>query len=190
VRNIADVLDAGADVVTRIGWRSLPLREADGRTAVDLMRLLPEGGGSGEAVLERPVHLAGLKTPLRLVIAALPPEARAAAQRRVRRRASKTCKRMDPRTETASGYLMLLTSLPAETCPAEQVLRLYRGRWQVELGFKRLKSLGGLDALRAADPALARTWLLAHLIGAVLTEEFASRIAGFSPHQPQAPRPA
>jgi hypothetical protein len=151
---------------------------------------IAEGGGSGEAVLERPVHLAGLKTPLRLVIAALPPEARAAAQRRVRRRASKTCKRMDPRTETASGYLMLLTSLPAETCPAEQVLRLYRGRWQVELGFKRLKSLGGLDALRAADPALARTWLLAHLIGAVLTEEFASRIAGFSPHQPQAPRPA
>jgi hypothetical protein len=34
----------------------------------------------------------------------------------------------------------------------------------MELGFKRLKSLGELDALRAADPALARTWLLAHLI--------------------------
>lgn len=183
VRNIADVLAAGSDVVTRIGWRSLPLCAADGRTRLDLMGVL----AADEAVLDRPVRLAGLEAPLRLVVARLPPAAQAAAQRRVRRRASKTCKRMDPRSEIAAGYLMLVTSLPAERCPAEQVLALYRSRWQVELGFKRLKSIGGADDLRASDPALARTWLLAHLIGAVLTEEFASRIAGLSPQSHQRP---
>jgi hypothetical protein len=182
VRNIADVLAAGSDLVTRIGWRSLSLREADGETPLDLMGVLPEG----EAVLDRPVRLASVDVPLRLVIARLPPAARAVAEKRARRRSSKKCHRMDPRTATAAGYLMLVTSLPVERCPAAEVLALYRSRWQVELGFKRLKSLGGADDLRASDPALARTWLLAHLIGAVLTEEFASRIAGLSPQNPSA----
>ena len=43
-------------------------------------------------------------------------------------------------------------------------------RWQIELAFKRLKSLGGFDAVRASDPRLVKTWLLAHLIAAVLVE--------------------
>lgn len=177
VRNIADVLSAGSDVVTRIGWRSLPLRDAAGER-VDLIGLLPQGDGQ---VVDRPVHLKGLAGPVRLVIARLPEASVAAAHKRLRRRASRKGQKMDPRSETTAGYLMLVTSLPVARCPAEEVVRLYRARWQVELGFKRLKSLGGLDALRAADPALARTWLLAQLIGAVLTEDFASRIAGFSP---------
>ena len=185
VRNIADVLAAGSDVVTRIGWRSLSLceGEGDGRTRLDLMAVLPEG----EAVLDRPVRLGGVAAPLRLVVARLPSAARASAEKRARRRSGKKGHRMDPRSETAAGYLMLVTSLPAERCPASDVLALYRSRWQVELGFKRLKSLGGADDLRASDPDLARAWLLAHLIGAVLTEEFASRIAGFSPPDPQRP---
>lgn len=182
VRNIADVLAAGSDVVTRIGWRSLPLRDAVGQR-VDLIGLLPQGAdppGDGQ-VVDLPVHLKGLDRPLRLVIARLPEASVAAAHKRLRRRASKKSQKLDPRSETTASYLMLVTSLPAGRCPAAEVVRLYRARWQVELGFKRLKSLGGLDALRAADPALARTWLLAQLIGAVLTEDFASRIAGFSP---------
>ena len=177
VRNIADVLAAGSDLVTRIGWRSLALREADGETPFDLIGHLPQG----DAVLDHSVRLASLTAPLRLVVARLPPEARASAEKRVRRRSSKKSHRMDPRTAVTAGYLMLVTSLPAERYPAAEVVALYRNRWQVELGFKRLKSLSGADQLRAAHPALARTWLLAHLIGAVLTEEFASRIAGFSP---------
>lgn len=179
VRNISDVLAAGSDLVTRIGWRSMPLYDGDGRTRLDLMAVLPEG----ETVLDRPIRLASLDAPLRLVVARLPPMARASAEKRARRRSNKKSHRMDPRTATVAGYLMLVTSLAAERCPASEVLALYRSRWQVELGFKRLKSLGGVDDLRASDPALARTWLLAHLIGAVLTEEFASRIAGLSPRR-------
>jgi IS4 transposase len=43
---------------------------------------------------------------------------------------------------------MLITSLPREAWPAERVLTFYRRRWQVELAFKRLKSLIGLEDLR------------------------------------------
>lgn len=176
VRDIAAVLAADSDMVTRIGWRALRLLDASD-VRIDLMALLPEGS---EAVAHE-VRLAGIKAPLRLVMQRLPPVQAASQAKRTRRRANKKGHRLDPRTEQASGYLIVLTSLSAERASAAKVVELYRARWQVELGFKRLKSLGDLDGLRAADPDLARTWLLAQLIAAVLSEDLASQLAGFSP---------
>jgi hypothetical protein len=88
---------------------------------------------------------------------------------------------MNPCTARAAGFLMLLTSLPAERCATDRVIASDRDRWQVEIGFKRLKTLGRMDELPSADPVLARTWLLAHLIAAVLTDDLANEIVGFSP---------
>lgn len=41
-----------------------------------------------------------------------------------------------------------LNSLPEETFTAEQILHLYRTRWQIEMAFKRWKSLGCIDNLK------------------------------------------
>ena len=71
--------------------------------------------------------------------------------------------------------------MPQALQSAERIVALYRNRWQIEIGFKRLKTLGGLDRLPASDPALAKTWMLAHLIAAVLTDEIAREIVGFPP---------
>lgn len=176
VRDIAAVLAAGSDMVTRIGWRALRLLDEAG-APIDLMALLPQGA----APVDHEVRLAAVAAPLRLVMQRLPPAQAASQARRTRRRANKQGHRLDPRTEQASGYLMVVTSLAGERADAAKVVELYRARWQIELGFKRLKSLGDLDGLRAADPELARTWLLAQLIAAVLSEDLASRLAGFSP---------
>ena len=58
-----------------------------------------------------------------------------------------------------AGCLMLITSLEAEDWATDQVLALYRRRWQVELAFKRLKSLLDLERLRAFDPDLVSAWI-------------------------------
>ena len=100
------------------------------------------------------------------------------------RKANKNSRKVDPRTLQAAGFLLLLTSLSADAQPMERVATLYRDRWQVEIGFKRLKTLGRLDELPSADPVLARTWLLAHLIAAVLTDDLANEIVGFLPSVP------
>jgi IS4 transposase len=76
---------------------------------------------------------------------------------------------------------MLLTSLPPTRATADEVVRLYRMRWQIELAFKRLKSIGGIAALPASDPRLARSWLLAHLIAAVLIETSLGEDLAFPP---------
>jgi hypothetical protein len=176
VRDFNAVLADRADFVTRLGWRSVRLRNADG-TPVDPLGDVPRD----LCPRERVVYVAGVVPPLRLIIAPLPPEKAAAQRKKVARKASKKSHRLDPRTTQAAGYLMLLTSLPADQQSTEAVLSIYRNRWQIELGFKRLKSLGDIDGLPTADPDLTRTWLLAHLIAAVLTEDLANQILGFSP---------
>ena len=176
VRDFQAVLDAGADFITRVGWRAVPLTDARG-LAVDIVALLPAGADAVEHV----VYAKTIGTPLRLVMQRLPPEKTDAQLKRLRRRASKQGNVLDARTLAAANHLILLTSLAPERQPAGSVLRLYRDRWQVELGFKRLKTLGGIDRLPALDPELARTWLLAHLIAAVLTDEIATGIVGFPP---------
>jgi Transposase DDE domain len=176
VRDFAAVLAAKADFITRIGWRSLRLLDVE-REALDVMALLP----ADDQPAEHLVWVKGLTTPLRLIIQRIPLDKAERQQKRVARKASKAGHKMDPRTPLAAGYLMLVTSLPTAAQPAERVLSMYRHRWQIELGFKRLKSIGGIDALPAFDPELARTWLLAHLIAAVLTDEIAIEIVGFPP---------
>ncbi|MER8792246.1 transposase [Mesorhizobium sp. M0983] len=74
-------------------------------------------------------------------------------------------------TVTAAGFVMLLTSIPADAMTAEEVLQTYGLRWQVELAFKRLKSGMGIHKLPARDERLARSWLMAHLILALIIDE-------------------
>ena len=97
-----------------------------------------------------------------------------AAKRSHSRRRSR--KKLRPLTLASTGYLMVLTSLSAEQASAAEVLAAYRLRWQVEVAFKRLKSGLGIDRLLARDPAMARSWLLSHLILALLIEDAAGEV--------------
>ncbi len=176
VRNFKAVLAEGGDFITRISWGSLKLYDAEGGR-IDLMALLAETTETRDV----PVWIQGIPRAQRLVIHPLPAEAAERQRARRRRKANRNSRKIDPRTLQAAGFLMLITSLAAEAQPAERVMALYRDRWQVEIGFKRLKTLGRIDELPSADPVLARTWLLAHLIAAVLTDDLANEIAGFPP---------
>jgi hypothetical protein len=104
----------------------------------------------------------------------------AEAQKRLLKDAKKRGKKPDPRSLEAAKYILLLTALPADAFPASDVLILYRLRWQIELFFKRMKSLAGLDALPAKKPDLARAWIYARLIAILI----ADRIAGQVPDSP------
>jgi hypothetical protein len=176
VRNFKAVLEGGGDFITRISWGSVKLYDAEGER-IDLMALLDDTTETREV----PVWIKGVACAPRLVIQPLPAEAAERQRTRRLRKASKNSRKIDPRTIQAAGFLMLLTSLAADAQPAERVTQLYRDRWQVEIGFKRLKTLGGLDELPSSDPVLARTWLLAHLVAAVLTDDLANEIVGFPP---------
>lgn len=90
-------------------------------------------------------------------------------------------KTVDPRSLAAAGFMMLATSLTAGQYPAGQVLAAYRLRWQIELAFKRLKSLLHIDRLPTHTPAASRSWLLAHLILALVCDDISQEFLESSP---------
>lgn len=77
--------------------------------------------------------------------------------------------------------IWLLTTVPGPELPAMDVLRLYRLRWQVELKFKRLKSLLHLESLSTRSGPTAKSWILARLLAAALAQRLASPAGPLSP---------
>ena len=66
-------------------------------------------------------------------------------------------------------YIIIATSLGAEVTAA-QILELYRARWQIELAFKRLKSLFHYNDLPANQSDSVRSWFYGKLLLAALCE--------------------
>jgi IS4 transposase len=118
---------------------------------------------------------------LRLVIRRKDPEQALAEQKRLLKDAKKRGKQPDPRSLEAAKYILLLTSLPASVFPPADILALYRFRWQIELAFKRFKSLAGLDTLPAKKPELAQAWIYARLIVAIIAEQIAGQVPDSPP---------
>lgn len=81
----------------------------------------------------------------------------------------------------AADYVILLTSLPTNLFSATDVLALYRFRWQIELAFKRFKSLLGLGNLPARGRPLAKAWIYAKLITALIIEDQTAEVLDSPP---------
>jgi hypothetical protein len=178
------VVEAGADVIVRVTWNSLKLTDPQGHS-LDWLALLARARKL--QTLELPVLVRkprGRFKPLamRLLIIAKPPEAADKARNKALRANQKDQrKRIDPRTLESADFLMLVTCAPVEGFPPERVAELYRARWQIELAFKRLKSLLHIDHLPAKCDETARTWLHAHLLLALYADHVQGALDEFSP---------
>jgi hypothetical protein len=84
------------------------------------------------------------------------------------------------RTRTTE-VIWILTTLTAAELPTLAVLGLYRLRWQIELFFKRLKSLLHLDTLPSREGPTAKSWMLARLIAAALAQRLVQPSGPLSP---------
>lgn len=74
-------------------------------------------------------------------------------------------------SRTRNGEVIwILTTLTTAQLPALAVLGLYRLRWQIELFFKRLKSLLHMDTMPSREGPTAKSWMLARLIAAALAQ--------------------
>src|SRR5690606_2716774 len=67
-------------------------------------------------------------------------------------------------------YWFLFTTVPADRLSDSQLLELYRLRWQIELLFKRWKSLSHFDELRNIRPDNVVAWLYIKLFLALVSE--------------------
>ena len=74
-----------------------------------------------------------------------------------------------PRDERPQSYVIRFTTRSSGS--TADVLRSCRMRWQIELAFKRLKSLLHIDRLPTRTEQASRSWLYAHLIMALLCDD-------------------
>jgi hypothetical protein len=184
-RDLRPVIDAGADFIVRTGWNSLRLLQPGGEPFDLFATLVAQAEQEGEVQVRIHEGTTGAPPPepliLRLVIRRKDPEQAEAEQKRLLKDAKKRGKQPDPRSLEAAKYILLLTSLPADTFSTADLLALYRFRWQIELAFKRMKSLAGLAGLPAKKPELAQAWIYARLIVALLAEQIAGKVPDSSP---------
>jgi IS4 transposase len=66
-------------------------------------------------------------------------------------------------------YHLYVTNVPAERLTAEQVARVYTGRWQIELVFKEMKSHYGLEGVPSRKPHIVEALLYATLVTLVVS---------------------
>ena len=169
----------------RTGWNALRLLHSDG-SAFDLFATLAAQTTQEGEVRVRVDEGTKAAEPLslRLVARRKSPEEAKVEQKRLLKEAKKRGKKPDPRTLEAAKYILLLTSLPTDVFSTADVLALYRFRWQLELAFKRMKSLARLDELAAKKPELARAWIYARLIAFLIAEQSAGQVPESPPSEP------
>jgi hypothetical protein len=178
-RNVATARRAQADVVLRITYSGFPLARTTG-APLDIPAWIHNGRGDYRQIRARCRH-DGQDIPVRLLALRLPPAAAQAARQRVLRGGQKHQRPTRAVTVAMAEWVFLVTTLDEVSWPAAAVRRLYRARWQVELLFKRWKSLLQLEDLRVrqqeAVEAVLRLKLLAWLLQAEVGVEVRALLA-------------
>ncbi len=177
---VAHVCGSGADVLVRINLRMLPLFTVGNRRLSILARLRTLRVGQ---IGQWPawVKTRAGRIPGRLIAIKRSRAATRRAQRQLLRRADRRQRTVSAASLEAARYVFVWTSLPANTYGPETVLELYRLRWQIELTFKRMKSLLGLGQVPKHTDASARAWLHGKLFVALLAERLIEEANLFSP---------
>jgi hypothetical protein len=138
---------------------------------------VPDEVGSWEVSVHGPARkIAGRLCAIRKTEAAT-----RRAQRKIRRKAQQGGSTTKPETLECAAYVMVFTTLPATSFPAPVVLEWYRGRWQIELAFKRLKTLAKLGHLPDQNEETVRAWLYGKLLIALLGQKIARLGRDISP---------
>jgi hypothetical protein len=177
---VAHVLKHHGDVVVRLTSTNFPLMTARGAPLPLLPTLRTLRGHTPK---EWPVRFAAAGTgfPARLCAIRKSRAAGERAKKKALRESVKKHQQIRPDTLEAAEYVFVLATMPAEQLTAWQVLELYRVRWQVELAFKRMKSLLGVGHVPKYDPHSARAWIQAKLLTVLLIEQLITEARLFSP---------
>lgn len=179
-RTLATAQRHGADILVPFTPSTCPLEQAGGR-ALDVVAWLQQ---DGPALRSRSASWSydGQRGRVRIVAKRVDAHARQAAERRLRRKAQKHGRAVSAVALFLCGWMLLVTTLPAESWSPQELLWLYRARWQVELLFKRMKQLLRLGQLQSTSTAGATASIRALLVAWLLQEQESAALRGLLPH--------
>jgi Transposase DDE domain len=178
---IAAAVRQGADVCVRLNRWSLPLLDEKARPFPLLRKIktLRRAGETAEWWVW--VRVGEQQITGRLCAVRKSEEAVQRAERRLQRRQQKGKGKVTPEKREYACYVLVFTTLPKSQATTRQVLECYRLRWQIELTFKRLKSVVQLGYVPKQDDQSSRAWLYGKLLVALLSQKLARIGSAVSP---------
>lgn len=177
---VGRIMDAGADVILRYHSTSFPLLSAAGKTFDLLKRLraLPLG-----KIGHWPVSFLAGNKRMQARVCALrkTPEQAERTRRKIKAKMRERFEQVKPSTLEYAEFIVVICTVPAGEMSARVALEFYRARWQVELAFKRLKSLLMLGQLPKKKQDSAQAWMQGKILTALLLERLMCEERFFSP---------
>ena len=171
-------LENGGDFILRIRNKAFNLYDPKGEQVLltDWLETL-DGSACGKLFYYRDSH----KNYKPVRICALPKteEEIKKEEKRLKRKESKKQIKISDDTKFSHRYMFVATSLP-ETFTAEDILSIYRLRWQVEMVFKRYKSILGAGSVPVKTKEATEAWINGKMMLALLIEKFIGSV-DFSP---------
>jgi len=108
----------------------------------------------------------------RLLIAPLPKEIAARTREKLRKAARKKGRTLSRERSWLAGYWFLVTTMDCELITAQLAAELYRVRWQVEIFFKRAKSLHEMSDIKKGRKELEKVQILLKVLYIMILQSY------------------
>ena len=178
---IKHLVEHGGDVIGRFSPSQLSLFYPGTKTAFSLMTKLRALKYREVGEWEVELHAGKEQIHGRICAVKQTPQCRKAEEERVREHSKRNNHQIADKTVELCGYLLVFTTIPPEVYSASFIIKAYQARWQIELLFKRLKTLLELGQLHKYDPVSIRTYLNGKMLIALLIEKMIRIAESFSP---------
>lgn len=178
-KGIAHLIDAKADVLVRVRFRNALFDEKEDPLPLleKLRSLKPHQCGEWRINF----MWEGKRYKARLCAVRKSALHAARAQKKALNKSRRNGQQIKPLTLELAEYVLILTTLPKSEYPTEEILEIYRCRWQVELAFKRLKGLLAIGYVPKTDPDSSRAWMQGKVLAALLIDKILREGRFFSP---------
>jgi len=173
ISGIEHALKNKGDYVIRFKSKAFNLYDEEGE-ALELLPHLRHLKALGNTEVSCYYKLNGKLRPIRIVAMKKDWKAVEECKRRMANKYRGKKKPLQDDTVELNEYIVLATSLEYTT---EQILELYRARWQVEQVFYRLKSLFGYGDVPSKRVDTVKAWFYGKLFLAALCESILKRVA-------------
>jgi hypothetical protein len=181
INGIRHCESCGAKFVLRLRKNSFTVRNESGQ-AIDIVHEISEAGEDTPiSIRAYATNLAGARIPIRICAKKKDSGAIANTRKKLKRHESKRQHTISEETKVFNDHIVVVTNLE-DGVSAKEVLEAYRLRWQVEIYFKRLKSILDFGELPKRREGSVIAWLNGKLMIALLLEIVISKVS-FPPQE-------
>jgi hypothetical protein len=176
INGIRHCEDCGAKYILRMRKNSFTVRDENGKAMDIVQAISSEDEDVPISLRAYATNSAGARIPIRICAKKKDPESVATTRKKLKRRESKRQFTISEDTKVFNEYIIVVTNLD-DSISADEVLEAYRLRWQVEIYFKRLKSILDFGELPKRREGSVIAWLNGKLMIALLIEIVISKVS-------------